>query len=153
VKRNQRSQLALSGALGVVVGAALMGGGLFLWQRLGTEPLVIAWVTWLLLGFLLIFSLAEIPLMIFGMRYMGSSASGKRLIALVNAAFTFFAAVYAVPFLLLTGRIGIGLALAALSLVRFAGALWFVPVDPSIVPNPQSTASANLYSSLHSEEL
>jgi len=139
--------------LGVVGGAALVGGALFLWQCLGLQPLVIGWATWLLLGFLLVFSLAEIPLMIFGMRHVARSASGKRLTALVNAAFTFFAAVYAVPFLLLTGRTGIGLALAALGLARFAGALWFVPVDMPTASGPQSTTSANLYSSLHSEEL
>ncbi len=127
----------------MVAGAALMGGGLFLWQCIGLKPLVTGWLTWLLLGFLLVFSLAEIPLMIFGMRHMGSSASGKRLVVLVNVAFTFFAAVYAVPFLLLTGRVGIGLALAALGMVRFVGALWFVP----------GGSSANPYSSLHGEEL
>lgn len=137
----------------MVAGAALMGGALFLWQRIGPEPLVTGWLTWPLLGFLLVFSLAEIPLMIFGMRYMGSSASGKRLVTLVNVAFTFFAAAYAVPFLLLTGRVGIGLALAALSMVRFAGALWFVPGDSSAGHNFRPTTSANPYSSLHSEEL
>lgn len=154
MKKNLRSQLALSGGLGVVGGAALMGGAFFLWQRMGLiSPLVTGWATWLLLGFLLTFSLAEIPVMIFGMRQMGSSASGGRLAVVTNAAFTFFAAVYAVPFLLLTGRVGIGVALAALSLVRFAGALWFVPGGLSMELNPQPMASGNSYSSLHTEEL
>jgi len=136
VKRKLRSQLAVSGALGVMGGAALMGGALFLLQRTGLRPLVAGWAAWLLLAFLLAFSLAEIPTMIFGMRYLGDSVSGKRLVVLINAAFTFFAAVYALPFLLMTGRVGIGMALAALSLVRFAGGLWFVPSGLSMEPNP-----------------
>jgi hypothetical protein len=153
VKRDQRSQLALSGALGVVAASALMGGGLFLWHRIDLKPLVSGRLLWLLLGFLLFFSVAEIPVMIFGMRHMGSSDSEKRLVALVNLVFTFFAAVYAFPFLLLTGRVGIGLALAALSLVRFAGALWFVPRDSSPESNLPPTVSANPNSSVSGEEL
>jgi hypothetical protein len=98
--------------------------------------LVTGWATWLLLAFLLAFSLAEIPTMIFGMRYLADSAAGKRLVVPINAAFTFFAAVYALPFLLLTGRTGIAVALAALSLVRFAGGLCFVPGDVSMGSNP-----------------
>lgn len=136
MKRKLRSQLAVSGALGVIGGAALMGGALFLLQRTGLKPLVGGWATWLLLAFLLLFSLAEIPTMICGMRYLSDSVSGKRLVIPINAAFTFFAAVYALPFLLLTGRAGIGLALAALSLVRYAGGLWFVPSGLSTEPNP-----------------
>ena len=78
MKRKLRSQLAVSGALGVMGGAAPMGGALFLLQRTGLRPLVAGWATWLLLAFLLAFSLAEIPTMIFGMRYIGDSVSGKR---------------------------------------------------------------------------
>lgn len=154
MKKTLRSQLVLSGALGVVGGAALLGGALFLLQRTGLRPLVTGWATWLLLGFLLIFSLAEIPVMIFVMRHIGKSASGQRLVVLVNVAFTFFAAVYAFPFLLFTGRVGIGVVLAALSLVRFASALWFVPGGSlAIESNPQPAASSNSYSSLHNEGL
>jgi hypothetical protein len=130
-----------------------MGGALFLLHRTGIKPLVAGWSTWLLLGFLLTFSLVEIPVMIFGMRQMGRGASGKRLAVLTSAPFTFFAAVYAFPFLLLTGRVGIGLTLAALSLIRFAGVLWFVPGGLPAQPDPQLETSANSYSSIHSEEL
>lgn len=108
-------------------GAALTGAALFLWRQFAIAPLVGGVGVWLLLGFLLFFSLAEIPLMIFGMRRMVDSDSGTRLAILINAAFTFFAAVYAAPFLLLTGRVKIGLALASLCLFRFASALSFVP--------------------------
>ena len=126
-KKRLRSQLALSGGIGLAGGVALMGGALFLLGRTGLEPLVKGWVAWLLLAGVLGFSLAEIPMMVFGMRQMADSASGSRLIVVTNVAFTSFAAVYAVPFLLLTGRVGVGIALAGLGLVRFVSALWFVP--------------------------
>jgi hypothetical protein len=121
-----RSQLALSGLAGVAGGVVLTGGAIFLVRGVGLRPPVTGLWTWALLGFLLLFSLAEIPLMLFGMRHMVGSASGARPATLTNAAFTFFAAVYAAPFLLLTGRIGIGIVLAGLCLVRFLSALWFV---------------------------
>lgn len=115
----------------------LTGGAIFLVRGTGLRPPVTGLWTWALLGFLLLFSLAEIPLMLFGMRHMVSSASGARLATLTNAAFTFFAAVYAAPFLLLTGRVGIGIMLAGLCLVRLAGALLFIPSPQPPAPNPQ----------------
>jgi hypothetical protein len=132
-----RSSLFLSGALGVAGGAVLTGVALFLWRRYVVSPLVSGVGVWLLLGFLLFFSLAEIPLMIFGLRRLADSASGVRLAILTNAAFTFFAAVYAAPFLLLTGRVKIGLALASLCLFRLASALSFVPGRRPLAADPQ----------------
>jgi hypothetical protein len=121
-----RSQLALSGLVGVAGGAMLTGGAIFLLQQTSLVPLITGLATWALLSFLLLFSLAEIPVMIFGIRRLVANPSGTKLAVLINAIFTSFAAVYATPFLLLTGRVGIGLALAALCLVRFAGTLIFV---------------------------
>jgi hypothetical protein len=121
-----RRRVALSGLVGVAGGATLTAGAVFLLRRTGLTPPISGLWTWALLAFLLFFSLAEIPVMIFGMRRMASSPSGMRLAVLINAAFTFFAAVYALPFLLLTGRIGVGVALAGLGLVRLAGALLFI---------------------------
>lgn len=143
-KKRLRSRLALSGGLGVIGGAALMGSAVFLLQRTGLRPLVTGRATWLLLAFVLTFSLGEIPLMLFGMRQMVISTSGKRLVVLTNIAFTLFAAVYAVPFLLLTGRIGLGMVLAGLCLVRFVCALWFVPGDLSAEPKLQLTNPTSL---------
>jgi hypothetical protein len=121
-----RSQLALSGLAGIVGGAALMGGALFVSQRSGLTPLVTGRGTLALLGFVLFFSLGEIPMMLFALRRLAASAGGARPAILTNAAFTFFGAVYAAPFLLLTGQIEVSLALASLCLVRLAGAAWFV---------------------------
>ena len=148
-----RSRLALSGGLGVLGGVALTGGALFLLGDLRPAPLVSGIGIWLLLLFLLFFSLAEIPLMILGMRHMVKGASGGRLVVVTNAAFTLFAAIYALPVLLLTTRVYIGLALAALSLVRFVGALLFVPgVQPKTLA-PCTSRSNDSNSISYSEEL
>ena len=122
-----RSQLAVSGGLGVAGAVLLTGGALFLLQRPSFQPLIGGLAIWGLLAFLLFFSLVEIPMMIWGMRRMAGSRVGRRLANLTAAAFTFFAAVYAFPFLVLTGRSGVGLALAGLCLVRWAGAVWLAP--------------------------
>ena len=135
-----RSRLALSGLAGIVGGAALMGGALFVLQRSGLPPLVTGRGTLALLGFVLFFSLGEIPLMIFALRRLASSAGGARPAVFTSAAFTFFGAVYAAPFLLLTGQVDVSLALAGLCLVRLAGALWLgLPSDdggPHPAPPP-----------------
>ncbi len=148
-----RSQLVLSGGLGFAGGAVLTGGTLFLLWRIDLAPLITGLGTWVLLGFLLLFSLAEIPVMLIGMRQMVIASPGTWLAVLTNAAFTAFAAVYAVPFLLLTGRVGIGLGLSGLGLVRFAGALLFVPGHRTPMSSSQPPASANSHSTVHSEEL
>jgi hypothetical protein len=90
-----------------------------------TSP-VYVWVLWL---FLLGFSIAEIPIMIFGIRRIAASANprAKYVALLLNSGYPFFGAVYAAPFILLTGRLGLGMALAALSFVRFASAVIFLP--------------------------
>ena len=125
-----RSRLALFGLAGIVGGAALMGGALFVFQRSGLTPLVTGRGAMLaLLGFVLFFSLGEIPLMIFALRRLTASAGGVRPAMLTNTAFTFFSAVYAAPFLLLTGQVEISLALAGLCLVRLAVALWLGPSE------------------------
>jgi hypothetical protein len=130
--------------LGVVGGAALMGSALFLLQRMDLKPLATGWVMWLLLAFVLAFSLGEIPLMLLAMRQLVTRASPSLLVNLTNVAFTFFAAVYAVPFLLLTGRMVLGTVLAGLCLVRFACALWFVPRDLPHAPRLQLANSPSL---------
>lgn len=67
------------------------------------------------------FSLAEIPMMIFTMRRLAAErAENERLVVGLNALYVFFAAIYGVPVALLTGYIGWGLGLCALSVLRFA---------------------------------
>jgi hypothetical protein len=148
-----RSQFVLSGGLGLAGGAVLTGGTLFLLWRMDLPPLITGLGVWLLLGLVLLFSVAEIPVMIFGMRQMVIASSGTQLAVLTNAAFTSFAAVYAAPFLLLTGQVGIGVGLASLGLVRFAGALVFVPGHEMPTSKSRPPASSNSQPTVHSEEL
>jgi hypothetical protein len=79
--------------------------------------------------FLLVFSVAEIPVMIVAIRRMAASTNprAKYVALLVNFGYIFFGAVYAVPFILLTGWLELGTALASLSLVRFISALIYLP--------------------------
>lgn len=79
--------------------------------------------------FLIVFSIAEIPVMILGIRQIATSANPKAryLALLTTAGYVFFGAAYAAPFILLTGRVGLGVALAGLSVVRFITALIFLP--------------------------
>lgn len=73
------------------------------------------------------FSLAEIPMMIFAMRRLAIERSENHGVVFgLNALFVFFAAIYGVPVLLLTGSIGWGFALSGLGLVRFVASLAFV---------------------------
>ena len=73
------------------------------------------------------FSLAEIPIMIFTMRRLSAERTDNhRVVAGLNTLYVLFAAVYGVPVSLLTGSVGWGLTLCALSLVRFVTSLAFV---------------------------
>jgi len=75
------------------------------------------------------FSIIEIPVMIVGIQRIAASANpkAKYVALLVNAGYVFFAAMYAAPFILLTGNLWLGAVLAALSLVRFVTAFIFLP--------------------------
>ncbi len=78
------------------------------------------------------FSLAEIPLMVFSMRRLIAERHDNRVLVWgLNAFYVFFAAVYGVPVLLLTGSAGWGLALCGLSLIRLVASLMFVRESPA----------------------
>ncbi len=81
--------------------------------------------------FLAFFSVVEIPVMIFGMRNIATNDNPKAayIVLFTNAVYTLFAAVYAAPFILLTGGIWAGSALASLTLARFASSVFFLPYD------------------------
>ncbi len=65
----------------------------------------------------------------FWIRRIAASANprAKYVALLINSGYPFFGAVYAAPFILLTGRLGLGTALAALSFIRFVSAIIFLP--------------------------
>ncbi len=119
-------------ALGGMVAAALLTGVAVHFAVSGLIPRLIpsGLASWLLLLFVLVFSLGELPPMILALRRMVCSVSahiGSALIMFTTAAFVFFAAFYAAPFTVLTGQIGVGIALAALSILRLLCVWLFVP--------------------------
>jgi hypothetical protein len=127
-----RHNLVLAGIGGML--ASLLLAAVSTWMVASgilNPPLPYRFVALLLVVVLGGFSLAEIPIMIFTMRRLSvERTDNHRVVAGLNALFVFFAAVYGVPVSLLTGSVGWGLALCALSLVRFASSLAFVP-DPA----------------------
>lgn len=72
-------------------------------------------VVWGLFLFLAVFSIAEIPVMIFGMRKIVESGNprAENIALFTNAVYIFFAAAYAAPIILLTGSLWSGVALAS----------------------------------------
>jgi len=92
-----------------------------------TPPLPHRLITLLLSVILGAFSLAEVPLMVSAMRRLvAERPDNLGFIWGLNGLFVFFAAVYGVPVLLITGNTGWGLALCGLGIVRFAASLIFI---------------------------
>jgi len=128
----KRSSAILTGSIGLLGAIILTAFCLTVMSQgwlaaLLTGPLIV----WGMFLFLAAFSVTEIPLMIFAMRRMVVSANprAKYLALLTVMAYTFFAAVYAAPFILLTGYGWAGAALAGLSLARFISAIVFLPTE------------------------
>lgn len=123
-----RRNLMLAGISGLL--ASLLLAIVSTWlvtSKILSPPLPYRSVALLLVVVLGGFSLAEIPIMIFTMRRLSAeSTDNHRVVAGLNALYVLFAAVYGVPVSLLTGSMGWGLALCALSLVRFITSLAFV---------------------------
>lgn len=123
-----RRKLILAG-IGGLLASLLLAAGTSWIVISGTlsPPLPYHPVTLLLVVILGGLSLAEIPVMVFTMRRLSSERQDNhRIVVGLNSLYVFFAAVYGVPVSLLTGNIGWGLALCALSVVRFATSLAFV---------------------------
>lgn len=125
-----RPSIIITGAIGLIAAVMLTAFCLFIMKQAWLPTLVERPVyVWGLFLFLTFFSIAEIPVMIFGIRRIAASVNpkAKYVALLTNAGYTFFAAVYAAPFILLTGWLGLGIALAALSLVRFISTIIYLP--------------------------
>ena len=125
-----RFSVALTGLIGLV-GATLLATVCFIIMAQGWLPVLVirpifVWGIWLFVTF---FSIIEIPVMIVGIQRIAANANpkAKYVALLVNAGYVFFAAMYAAPFILLTGNLWLGAVLAALSLVRFVTAFIFLP--------------------------
>ena len=102
-----RTSVVWTGLAGLVGALVLTAISLFVmlsgWlPPLFSQPVFI----WGLFIFLLFFTVAEIPVMIFGIRRIADSPNpkAKHVALFTNIGFIFFAAVYAVPFILLAGH-------------------------------------------------
>jgi hypothetical protein len=127
-----RLRLLLSGCLGLLACALLAALAAQLVANDIIRPLLPIPAVTVLLGVMFGgFSLAEIPIMVFAMRRLLVERQGNHVIVLaLNALYVFFAAVYGVPVLLLTGDIGWGLALCSLGILRLVSSLVFVHSPP-----------------------
>jgi len=129
-----RRNLIATGLSGVIGAVLITSVSLFI-MLAGWIPALIRQpvYVWALFLFLLVFSLAEIPVMIFGMRRIVDSVNPKAKYAamLTNAGYTLFAGVYAAPFILLAGQswleLSAGGLLGALTFIRFFSSLMMVP--------------------------
>lgn len=136
-----RSSIILSGILGLLGTIILTTVAIFLASS-GRVPILIEspFFTWALFLFLLLISLAEIPVMIYSMRRIidGGHPKTKYIVLLTNFGYVLFAGVYAVPFILLTGKstleLAAGVLLGALGFVRFISAVILIPGRESYEP-------------------
>ena len=115
-----KHNVTISGLIGIVLAFLLYAVASILSMQIPTLLPGNLWLAILFLFFLAL-SFVEIPVMTLGLRQIAVSATTPRkLVAGTFAVYVMFAAVYASIFVLLTGQIVWGGALAALSLVRFA---------------------------------
>lgn len=127
-----RNKVAVAGGIGLFSNV-LLTAACYLIRYFWLAPLLpqpkIAWILFIVLGLI---ALIEIPLMIFGLKKM-ASGSGKAANAahFAVSGFVFFAAVYALPNLLLTNfsQIWMGLILAGTGLLRFGASVFFLNGD------------------------
>ncbi len=126
-----RRKLLLAGVAGLVGGAILAWLSALIVRRELIPILIGGRWAGAVFAFLLALSLAEIPLMVYGLRkiVVTDTPGLDWAAAVTNSAFVAFAAVYGGAFILLTGRIGWGLALCGLGLVRFGASLIFARSD------------------------
>ena len=129
-----RSSVVITGLIGLVAGILLTALCLYV-MIAGFIPVILIrpLFVWGLFFFLLFFSLAEIPVMIYGMRSIAANDNprAKNIALITNAGYTFFAAIYAVPFILLAGSSTLtllaGAFLGLLCFARFITSIIFLP--------------------------
>jgi len=125
-----RTNIALTGLIGLIGAVVVTVFCTVVVNRAWYPPIITnSGVVLILFLFLAVFSVAEIPVMIYGLRSIANSSNPRAstIVLITTAGYTFFAAVYAAPFILLTGNLWAGAALAGLSLVRLISAITFLP--------------------------
>lgn len=120
-----RRRIVLSGLAGLLASGLLAAVAAWLVRSGIITPLLpYRAVTLLLVLILGGFSLVEIPVMVLAMQRLAAERRDNRGIVWgLNTLYVFFAAVYGVPVMFLTGSLGWGLALCAFSLGRFVASL------------------------------
>ncbi len=123
-----RRNLWLTGLGGLLACALLAAASAWLVQSGAIRPLLpyptVAALAALTLG---LFSLAEIPMMVFAMRRLLIERVDNQAAVLgLNLIYVAFAGVYGAPVILLTGAVGWGVTLCALGVVRLGTSLVFV---------------------------
>lgn len=128
----EQQLLLLSGLAGLACNVVLFLS-VALFQRWFLAPLLAGWLAVIPLVFCLGLSVAEVPIMVVGLRKLAVDPKRKSfgLLAFTNALYVAFAAVYASLFVLLTGKVLIGAALSALGVVRLISSIIFVNRQPS----------------------
>jgi len=123
-----RQSLLWTGLAGLLANALLAALAAWLVTSGRLKPLLpYPTIVLLLVAVFGLFSLAEIPIMIVALRRLAIERQGNRGVVLgLNALYVFFAAVYGVPVLLLSGHLGWGFLLCGLGVVRLVSSLWFV---------------------------
>jgi hypothetical protein len=125
--------MVFSGLVGLAACAAVAAAAVWLVAG-GIVPILLPFpaVTFLLVLILGAFSLAEIPVMVFAMRRLVVERPGNRRVVVgLNALYVFFASVYAVPVLLLSGSLVWGPLLCGLGIVRLIASLLLVREEQS----------------------
>lgn len=125
--------LLLSGLAGLLVCLLVMAIATWLVTSETFKSLISLPAVTLLLALVLGgFSVAEIPMMVFTMRRLVVEREGNYSVVIgLNALYVFFAAVYALLMLLITGSVGWGLALCALAPIRLIASQAFVHEPPA----------------------
>ena len=122
--------LLISGVVGLA--GNLLFFLLVVWLQVQFVPVLLSgWLALFPLSLCLGLSVAEIPLMVVGLRKLAADPkqTSSTLLALTNAFYVFFASAYAGMFVLLTGSIALGMGLSALGGVRLISSLLFVRPD------------------------
>jgi hypothetical protein len=129
-----RRNVVLSGLAGLVGAILLTALCLLVVTQGWLPPLLTAMLqVWGTFFFLLFFSLIEIPMMVIAIRRLAASPNpkAKYVTLLTVTGYTCFAAVYAAPFILLTGHLWAGVALAGLAVIRFGSVILLIPKENS----------------------
>ncbi len=119
----ERRALIVSGAAGVALAALVY----FLTTRV--SPFLRGWVLLreaeiIAFVILLVFTLLEIPVMVFGLRTLYREKVNRTFFYAVNGFYVAFASFYAAVLVLLFGESGFSALLVSLSLARWASDWW-----------------------------